>query len=190
MQIERLFPFAKSIDVRTSELLCVVMEAHVCSATNNPNASTAAAVNSYGGSRSINQAICSAILATGQVHGPVTDARLLLEQVYEGKDPNDMVDVYLSNGLKVPGFGNSFFRDEIDPCWHAPVQFLASEFPAVWKTVETIQESLFKKTGKWLFPNAAMFTGAAAMLAGFPIGTEPALFIVPRVGAWVQASIK
>lgn len=189
MQIERLFPFAKSIDVRTSELLCAVMEAHVCSATNNPNASTAAAVNSYCGSRSINQAICSAILATGQVHGPVTDARLLLEQVCEGKDPSDMVDVYLSNGLKVPGFGNSFFKQEIDPCWLSVADFLIVEYPQVTDSIQKLQAALSAK-GLELQPNAAMFTGAAAMLAGFPIGTEPAMFIVPRIGAWVQASIK
>ena len=100
-----------------------------------------------------------------------------------------MVEVYLSNGLKVPGFGNSFFKQEIDPCWLEVADFLMVEYPQVVDAIQKLQAALSAK-GLELQPNAAMFTGAAAMLAGFPVGTEPALFIVPRIGAWVQASIK
>jgi citrate synthase len=165
------------------------MAAHSCSASNNPNASTAAAVNSYCGSRSINHAICSAILSTGTVHGPVTDARMVFAQVRMGGDPLMVVDSFLNAGLPVPGFGNSFFKDQIDPCWEEVNDLFQSDFPTEASAIAKLRWALGDRK-KPLHPNAAMFTGAAAWVAGFPVGTEPALFIIPRIGAWVQASIQ
>lgn len=189
MQIEQLFPFARNIDEKASNLLTEVMQAHACAASNNPNASTAAAVNSYFGSRSINQAICSAILATGTVHGPVTDARLLFETVSSGVGPFRAIDAYADNGSLVPGFGNSFYKDRIDPCWDHVVNALMVDYPKEWGVILRLQNAL-KERKCLLQPNAALFTGAAAAIAGFPVGTEPALFIIPRIGAWVQALLK
>lgn len=189
MQIEQLFPFATNLDEKVVNLLGEVMQAHSCAASINPNASTAAAVNSYLGSRSINQAICSAILATGKVHGPVTDARLLFGSVDFGHDPLTAIDIYLENGAMVPGFGNSFYKDRIDPCWDHVVNTLMVDFPEEWEVILQLQRALESRK-KLLHPNAALFTGATACIAGFPVGTEPSLFIIPRIGAWVQASIK
>lgn len=189
MQIEQLFPFATNLDEKVVNLLGEVMQAHACAASNNPNASTAAAVNSYFGSRSINQSICSAILATGKIHGPVTDARLLFGKVDFGHDPFTAIDIYLENGAPVPGFGNSFYKDRIDPCWDHVVNTLMVDYPSEWDVILRLQNAL-KERKCLLQPNAALFTGTAAAIAGFPVGTEPALFIIPRIGAWVQASLK
>jgi hypothetical protein len=63
------------------------------------------------------------------------------------------------------------------------------EYPEEWNCIVNLQAALADRKSR-LQPNAALFTGAAALIAGFPVGTEPALFIIPRIGAWVQASIK
>ncbi len=185
MQIESLFPFAKNLTPKSVRLLELVMQAHSTAAFVNANTSTVAAVNSYFGSQSISQAICSAILATGKVHGPVTDARMLLDSPH----PALYATTLLESGLKVPGFGNSFFKDRQDPAW-LPVEFAVRyEFDSAHEKINVVSEVL-RNHGKASIPNAAMWTAVAASECGFPVGTEPSIFIVSRIGSWVSKSLE
>lgn len=185
MQIESLFPFATNLNPKSVRLLELVMFAHSQAAYDNPNASTAAAVNSYFGSKSISQAICSAILATGKVHGPVTDARMLLDSV----SPTQFASDLLNSNQKVPGFGNSFYKNSQDPAWAFVEETVRSEFESANQIINSLSLLLMVHK-KAHIPNAAMWTAVAASECGFPVGTEPSIFIVARIGSWVKKALE
>lgn len=161
----------------TEELLRLLWDAHVRASTqNNTNASNVAVMVAASGSGSLQHALASAILSTGGLHAPVTQARTVLFRTpIPAKAPEDTL---------VPGFGNSFFKDSIDPAWDALVSKL-KEHPKVWRPIEAWQE-LIADSGRAVYPNAAAFTAAVAELVGWPDGLEPVLVIQPRISVWAR----
>lgn len=168
------FPFHPPIrDQRLARLLELVLEAHARAARNNPNASTGACLNSMAGSGDLGKAIASAILAIGGAHGPVTQAR----EVYEsGAFPTG----------RVPGFGNSFHKDRIDPAWSEVVDHLNKHLPVVAKKINDLTDSVRQATRRNLFPNAALFTATTASETQFRHGTELAIPLFGRLGVWID----
>ncbi len=156
-------------------ILAALWRAHVTSSTNNEqNASNVAVMVSAAASGSVANALVSAIAATGGRHAPVTQAR---RQLYREKAPDKLPERWV-----VPGFGNSFFKDRIDPAWDSVVALLRSH-ANVWGPIETWQ-ALFRAANKGVHPNAAAFTAAVAELVGWPEGLEPVLVIQPRISVW------
>ncbi len=82
----------------------------------NPSISHNAFLQAFEGSGSITQAIAAALLTTGRKHAPITEARGLLN-IYrrDSLAATRIVQQALMDNVKIPGLGNSFYKDEIDP---------------------------------------------------------------------------
>jgi len=98
------------------KLMEELQEAHYQAAMSNQNISKMAALNCFHGSDNPMNAIASGLLSTGGIHGPLTETRELLRMYAQDSDfciayMRDMV----KGGGKIPGLGNSFFKDKIDP---------------------------------------------------------------------------
>jgi citrate synthase len=161
-----------------------VYKAQRASADQNPSASKML-VNLVGqSSNSFIRSITAGMQSVGKKHGPIAEARDDLE-FYTAAN----VEAAVSAGVKINGFGSSFFKKEIDSNWNEVVMLLATDYPATWKQVEEIQEALHR-CGRKLFPNPAGLSAAACNATGFPRGLEEAIFVMPRLQVWLDEYIK
>lgn len=170
-------PLLKQPDAVTRNLIDHVFASHYRAAIVNQNASSVCAKVASQGSLNFKTSIIAGICALGQRHGPVTAARWVFESAGENEIKN-----IVAAGQYVPGFGNSFFKETIDPSWLDVVKVIQQDFPDSWKRIETIKAFI----GKPIHPNAAMFTAVACVHAGVPNGVEDLFLILPRIGAWGQ----
>lgn len=176
-------PFERLLEKPITEsgilLLNEVIKAHDKAATENQNCSSAACVNSFAGSGFFENGIASAILTLGTNHGPISDARIVYEKF---RQP----DVYnlCAVGEKVLGFGNSFFKDSIDPAWADVDSLLTDRFPIISERIAELGRFVKSATESTLYPNAALFSAAACSEVGVIHGLESALFIMARIPAW------
>jgi citrate synthase len=166
------------------ELLQAVFDAHDMAARNNQNSSSGAAVNAFFGSAQITNGIASAILTLGDAHGPIGPARF----VYEKFDERAFKSA-IEAGMKIPGFGNSFFKDRIDPAWSHVSELIKSDFPNVNARIEQLH-GWMKDMGKDIHPNAALYTAVVCSEIGVIPGAESAIFILARTAAWASLCIK
>jgi len=184
MKLDLNIGYCEKLDADGVELLQAVVDAHDQAARNNQNASSFAAVNACAGSGNIGNGIASAILTLGQHHGPISMARTVYEEFNQ-----QHVDGCLNAKIKVPGFGNSFFKDSIDPAWNNVWSLIQSKHPKIAERINTLQ-SMLALRGKVLHPNAALFTAAVCSHLGFKHGTECSVFIIARIPAWTTLCIK
>lgn len=166
------------------ELLQAVFDAHDMAARNNQNASSAASVNASIGSGQVTNGIASAILTLGDAHGPIGPARF----VYERFDKLALESA-IESGMKIPGFGNSFFKDRIDPAWSRVSELIKSDFPDANARINEIYGWL-KAMGKNAHPNAALYTAVVCNELHVIHGAESAIFILARTAAWTSLCIK
>jgi citrate synthase len=168
-------------DVHAAGLVELLFHAHQTAAQNNQNASSVVAKIATEGSGNFVQGVASAILTLGSehgLHGPTLAARRLLrgETTVEG---------LLASQGHVPGFGNSFFRDRIDPAFEEVWAMLQAHYPDTANRINQLKEQLWAK-GKTIYPNAALFTAAVCEILRVPDGVEAALFIIARLPVWVK----
>jgi citrate synthase len=166
------------------ELLQAVFDAHDMAARNNQNASSGAAVNAFFGSAQLTNGIASAILTLGDAHGPISPARF----VYERFDERALKSA-IEAGMKIPGFGNSFFKDRIDPAWSRVSELIKFSFPNANARIEQLH-GWMKEAGKNINPNAALYTAVVCSELGVMPGAESAIFILARTAAWTSLCIK
>lgn len=160
------------------KLLLAVLQAHHASAGRNNVSSQAVgigaiAANDYG------KAIAGAIMTLGGVHGPIEAAVRLLE----APDVAREVRARLGARQRVPGFGNSFHRGEMDPLWRDVATLIAVTDAGA--QLAHAQRAL-REAGKDLYPNPAGYTAAAAMAVGMPAAVAPFLFLSGRLEAWTE----
>jgi len=166
------------------ELLQAVFDAHDMAARNNQNASSGAAVNAFFGSAQLTNGIASAILTLGDAHGPIGPARF----VYERFDERALKSA-IEAGMKIPGFGNSFFKDRIDPAWSRVSELIKSDFSNANARIEQLH-GWMKEAGKNIHPNAALYTAVVCSELGVIPGAESAIFILARTAAWTSLCMK
>jgi len=166
------------------ELLQAVFDAHDMAARNNQNASSGAAVNAFFGSAQLTNGIASAILTLGDAHGPISPARF----VYERFDERALKSA-IEAGMKIPGFGNSFFKDRIDPAWSRVREIIAADFHNANARIEQLH-GWMKEAGKDVHPNAALYSAVICNELGMIHGSESAIFILARTAAWTSLCIK
>ena len=166
------------------ELLQAVFDAHDMAARNNQNSSSGAAVNAFFGSAQLTNAIASAILTLGDAHGPISPARF----VYERFDERALKSA-IESGMKIPGFGNSFFKDSIDPAWSRVREIIDVDFPRASGRINQLH-GWMKEAGKYLHPNAALYSAVICSELGMIPGSESAIFILARTAAWTSLCIK
>jgi citrate synthase len=166
------------------ELLQAVFDAHDMAARNNQNASSGAAVNAFFGSAQLTNAIASAILTLGDAHGPIGPARF----VYEKFDERSLKSAILS-GMKIPGFGNSFFKDSIDPAWSRVREVIEVDFKKANDRIKQLH-GWMKEVGKDVHPNAALYSAVICNELGMIHGSESAIFVLARTAAWTSLCMK
>ena len=166
------------------ELLQAVFNAHDAAARNNQNSSSGAAVNSFFGSGNLTNGIASAILTLGDAHGPIGPARF----VYERFDERALKSA-IESGMKIPGFGNSFFKEKIDPAWSNVSGLIASDFPHANDRIIQLHVWM-KEVGKDVHPNAALYSAVVCNELGVIVGAESAIFILARTAAWTSLCVK
>ena len=166
------------------ELLQAVFDAHDMAARNNQNASSGAAVNAFFGSAQLTNGIASAILTLGDAHGPISPARF----VYERFDERALKSA-IEAGMKIPGFGNSFFKDRIDPAGSRVREIIAADFHNANARIEQLH-GWIKEAGKDVHPNAALYTAVICSELGMIPNSESAIFILARTAAWTSLCIK
>lgn len=163
-------------------VLDLLVKAHYQAATTNNNVSSAivAQIGAVGGT--FERAVAAALLSLGDVHAPVTQARYIL---FEATDDVE-ITAQLKVGYKIPGYGNGFYKDSIDPAFEEFFKYIEKNYPEIWKRVLHVGALIFKKKGKTIYPNAACATGIAAEILNIPRGTEVQLLLMGRLPAWAN----
>lgn len=151
---------------------------------NESNLSNQAVALAAQGSQSFCQSVIAGLATLGKSHAPVTEARRLL---YQTTIPD--IDKMIASGKRIPGWGNSFYKESLDESWVEFDALLKAEHPAHHHTLETIT-ALLASHGKKLWPNAAAYTAVTAQIIELPWGTELQLVIVPRVYVWAEIYAK
>lgn len=169
------------------ELVSALFAAHREAAIANDNASKLCVQQAWGGSGRFENAIIAGMATIGALHAPLSAAR----ELWEDDEFENRIRVMLTNGERVPGFGNSFFPD-IDPAfrrvWHeiddaySPYQRECGRMFAMMHTIEPGA----KDSERRLWPNAAMLTAIVASICEVPRGLESALFALARIPAWAE----
>jgi citrate synthase len=163
-------------------LLNVVLSAHLQPTINNDtNVSSTALKQSAAVGKGFPEAMASAILTLGNVHGPVTQARHLLYSAV-----NEEIITALEAGNYLPGYGNDFHKDGIDPSWEEVNELMEGSFPEhharIWEVAGLIEKVKDRK----IYPNPGAFTAATAEIIGLPPGTEHSIVVMGRMPAWTQ----
>jgi citrate synthase len=162
-----------------AELLGLLAESHYRAALDNANTSSAVAVAVYAASGRLCNAIAAASLAQGGLHAPIAQARAL----FKFRDPVAAAMYLRDTGQRVPGFGNSFYKDRIDPAF----SLLFQSLPAAQKVlIAEINTEVLPK----LFPNAAIITAAVCEVADIPNGAESTIFVHCRTPAWTKLCLQ
>lgn len=159
----------------------LMMEAHLKSALNNDNLSSSFVMQMASAGKSFTESMATALLSLGNLHGPVTQCRQVLYYMEE-----DQLQQALDAGMIIPGFGNAFYKDGIDPAWDDFVEMLKVDFTPYHERIEEISKRLSDKKGTTLYPNPASFTATVAELLNMPVGTEISLAVSARIPAWVE----
>ena len=157
-------------------LLDLLRDAHQRAARDNPNLSSQLVVAMAQAGAPFEKAVGAALLSLGTLHAPVTQARRVLRRAQEY--PGCIEDAVVGRKL-VPGFGNSFYREDIDPAFldlHAALP--------VWGGWREVLIEGCKRTERW--PNAAAYTAIVAEIEGVPEGTELRLVIEARLPVWAE----
>jgi citrate synthase len=147
-------------------------------AARRQNISTEVMKAAYVGSGNFNQAIAAAICTLGGMHAPII-------QAYEVLKRENGRGIYIGEGNKVAGWGNSFIKGQRDTIWDDVVSALGVANPDLAWLIEE-DTKLLHDLGKNIYPNAACYTAATAITIGMPKEISPVLVHYGRVLAWAE----
>lgn len=155
------------------KLLQLCLAAHgAC--THRDNISTVILRNAAEGSMDYTKSIASAILSTGGIHAPLQQTMALLSE------PHAHIVSLIDNGMYLPGWGSSFEKSGIDPIWQPIAEHIEKYFKDKHDKITDITYA-FHARGKTLYPNAACYTAATALILGIPAMISPWLFLHGRL---------
>jgi citrate synthase len=177
------------------KLMEELQEAHYKAALDNQNISKMAALTVFDGSDNPMNAIAAGLLSTGGIHGPLTETRELLRMYNQDKDfciayMTDMV----KGGGKIPGLGNSFFKDKVDPAFSPALELYVQtcndlgEDSLVINFAKDANLAIEQAKGvnKNLYLNASAITAGITELLGGCKYIENWFFIAGRSRAWIE----
>jgi len=192
----------KPTEQEAETLINALIEAHYDAAINNTNISKMVALSAFDGSDNVMQAVAAGLLSTGHKHGPLTETRALLS-MYDN-DPKEAAAYMrhlIQHGEKIPGLGNSFFKDRIDPSFKKVVDAYNSFFVKDGYYLNDEGRPLFEfyvhameiinevrpDAGKInLFLNASAITAGICNFVGATKYFENWIFITGRSRAWIE----
>jgi citrate synthase len=160
------------------KLMALLMEAHAKTAVENANASSAACINAGAVTGRLTNGLASAILCLGGHHAPITEARAVYTQWTK-----ENIKEALLWGKFIPGFGNAFYKDSIDPAWQAVDTYLSTVYPKKYARIAELQ-GWMKEENVNLFPNAALYSAVACDIMECVWGAEISLLVLARLPMW------
>lgn len=163
----------KPLSPEEQRLLAVIGEAHYKSSFRE-NPSSVAITVAGTASGSFTQSLIAALATLGGVHAPIEATYDLLAS--EGPVPENE---------KLPGWGTSFIKGQIDPVWLPVDECLALLNPSLHQKIESITRALHVK-GKIVYPNPSCYTAATALTLGIPRRLSAWLFVGGRLHAWYE----
>lgn len=163
-------------------LMGLMMRAHMQSALDNDtNVSSITLRQAAAVGKGFPEAMAAAILMMGQVHGPLTQTRQLLFCT-----DNETILSFLEGGGILPGFGNAFHKEGIDPAWERVDEYITEFYPEVSARITEVADILSEFKGKTMYPNPGTFTATVAEILDLPWGTETSLAVMGRMPAWTK----
>jgi hypothetical protein len=172
------------LDSREQELLDLVLEAHAQSAQRN-NISTSAVIQCAAGNGTYTNSIAAGLLTLGGTHAPLEQSYELLSSEYAVEGAKLM----LADGVRVPGWGNSFFRGEPDTLWNKVARWIEVNRPDLHKRISEVTAFL-QSQGKDIYPNPSTYTAATAISLRIPAKCAAFLFLQGRLLSWSQIFMK
>lgn len=166
-------------DPHHDSLIDKVLTAHRTSALENENVSSIALSLASSVNADFHHSVSSALLTLGKTHGPITMTR---EYIY-GLGLEEIATA-VRNGEIIPGWGNAFFKNDIDPAWVKVSEHIRLHNIDHWNKLNQITEVIENCKGKRLYPNASAFTAVTSHIVGLPLGLEMILTILGRLPAW------
>jgi len=177
-----IVPFWRAEPLTESEqqLLDALFRAHHESTFRN-NPSTVTVTNAAAGGGCLAKAIAAGILCIGAKHAPLEKTVEFLDQPF----PAIEMPLILGRNERVPGWGGTFQREEIDPIWVEVDDLLRKFRPELARRLDSVTAE-FAALGKQLYPNPSAYTACVAITIGLPASLAPYLFIAGRLSAWTQ----
>ena len=160
-------------------LISLLVLCHQSAAMANSNASSAALGLASSAGASLWNSVAAALLTMGDKHGPVTKTR---EVIY--RTCPESLRERIEAGEIIPGWGNAFFKQSLDPSWVRMDHLIRSKYTGHHEEIERVGKAIFKSKGIVLYPNASAYTAVVAEIIGLDHGTEPMLAIASRLPAW------
>lgn len=127
------------------------------------------------------KAMAAALLTLGGLHAPLFATYDLLS----APDALERVKRALAEHRRVPGWGNHFAKDAIDPVWADCGMLLELGWPQLARTIQDITDTLHV-AGKRIYPNPSCYTAAAALALEIPRNEIGAILVRGRLAAWTS----
>jgi len=163
-------------------VLELLIKAQYQAAMNNDNVSSAMVRQMAVVGEPFEKAVAAALLSLGgPVHGPTADARHVLFTADDAEIKERML-----RKEKIPGFGNQFYRDKVDPAFAEFYTEIENNHPEIWTRLTHVAALIMEVKGKFFYPNAAAATAITAELMNLAEGTEIQLLVMGRLPAWAQ----
>ncbi len=131
----------------------------------------------YAGSGDFLKSVVAAISTLGGTHAPII-------QAYEVLKRENGRSIYIGDGYKVAGWGNSFVKGMPDKTWDKTSDLL-NLWPDIAYRIEE-DTKLLHGLSKNIYPNAACYTAATAIIIGLPKDLSPWLVIQARLPEWAK----
>jgi citrate synthase len=157
-------------------LLNLLVEAHAKAASDNANGSAQVAHIATSGSGDFSKGLIAALATTGGAHAPLAAAR----KVWKYGIPEG-VEI-------VPGFGNSFYKDKIDPAFVPLTTYIRDQYNSHFQDLVHLKGNVYRYTRKNLQPNAAILTAVVCDILEIPEGMEILVFLLARAPVWAEKS--
>lgn len=182
-------------------LMPALLDAHYRAAS-NPSISNQTFLMVAEGSGNPVQAIAAAILSIGDKHGPLTKTRELMSFfAVDYQRGQGVIRNMLQDNVKIPGIGNSFFKDKIDPAFQevydlyleASKEITRQDQSLLEQYAMEVNESILsrrkydaKKPIGFIYPNAAGITAAICILLHAYEYMEISFFLAGRAQGWIE----
>lgn len=167
-----------------SDLLQALYKAHAEVAIRG-NPSHQALILAAQGSRNYFNALTAAFATYGGLHGPLGATYDLLVR----DDPCHEIQIRLEVGLKIPGYGNSFYKDGIEPAFLPVEEELRKVNPVLAGKIDLMTEFIHGM-GKKIYPNPSTFTCAVALVEGVPKEAVGFLVVQARLLVWTKEFVR
>jgi len=99
------------------------------------------------------------------------------------------ITLRLEVGLKIPGYGNSFYKDGIEPAFLPVEEELRKAEPVLAGKLDLMTEFIHKMDKK-IYPNPSIFTCATAIVEGVPREAIGFLVVQARLWEWTREFVR